>query len=120
MTPAEASTQGLDWRDTPEADKVRWLTGATYRRRCYSMSRESDGALQTHLNSHGTDVLLLKFRCNIFISIRVINEMPGSAPSETPVRSWTLAYKFCVKYILYFNRHKQDVNTKLWVYERRF
>jgi hypothetical protein len=23
MTPAEASTQGLDWRDTPEADKVR-------------------------------------------------------------------------------------------------
>jgi hypothetical protein len=39
----------------------------------------------THLISHGTDELLLKFRCNIFISIRVINEMPGSAPSETPV-----------------------------------
>jgi hypothetical protein len=49
------------------------------------MSRDSDGALHTHLISHGTDVLLLKCRCNIFISIRVINEMPGSAPSETLV-----------------------------------
>jgi hypothetical protein len=47
--------------------------------------REIPHTLHTHLISHGTDVLLLKFRCNIFISIRVINEMPCSAPSETPV-----------------------------------
>ena len=39
--------------------------------------------LQTHTTdtflfiSHTTNVLLLKFRCNIFIGVRIIKEMPG-------------------------------------------
>jgi hypothetical protein len=34
--------------------------------------------------SHTTNVLLFKFRCNIFIGVRIIKEMPGSATSGTP------------------------------------
>ena len=34
--------------------------------------------------SHTTNVLLFKFRCNIFIGVRIIKEMPGSAASGTP------------------------------------
>jgi len=30
------------------------------------------------------NVLLFKFRCNIFIGIRIIKEMPGSVASGTP------------------------------------
>ena len=33
--------------------------------------------------SHTTNVLLFKFRCNIFIGVRIIKEMPGSVASET-------------------------------------
>jgi len=33
--------------------------------------------------SHTTNVLLFKFRCNIFIGVRIIKEMPGSVPSGT-------------------------------------
>jgi len=33
---------------------------------------------------HITNVLLLKFRCNIFIGVRIIQEMPGSVASGTP------------------------------------
>jgi len=46
--------------------------------------------LQTHTTdtflfiSHTTNVLLFKFRCNIFIGVRVIKEMPGSVASGTP------------------------------------
>jgi len=55
--------------------------------RC-SMSQQL-GALQTHTTdtflfiSHTTDVLLFKFRCNIFIGVRIIKEMPGSVASGT-------------------------------------
>jgi len=41
------------------------------------------GALQTHTTdtflfiSNTTNVLLFKFRCNIFIVVRIIKEMPG-------------------------------------------
>jgi hypothetical protein len=44
---------------------------------------------QTHttdtflLISHTTNVLLFKFRCNIFIGVRIIKEMPGSVASGT-------------------------------------
>jgi hypothetical protein len=31
-----------------------------------------------------TNVLLFKFRCNIFIGVRIIKEMPGSVASGTP------------------------------------
>jgi len=34
--------------------------------------------------SHTTNILLFKFRCNIFIGVRIIKEMPGSVPSGTP------------------------------------
>ena len=34
--------------------------------------------------SHTTNVLLFKFRCNIFIGFRIIKEMPGSVASGTP------------------------------------
>jgi len=33
--------------------------------------------------SHTTNVLLFKFRCNIFIGVRIIKEKPGSLPSGT-------------------------------------
>ena len=34
--------------------------------------------------SHTTNVLLFKFRCNIFIGVRIIKEMPGLVTSRTP------------------------------------
>jgi hypothetical protein len=34
--------------------------------------------------SHTTNVLLFKFRCNIFIGVRIIKEMSGSVASGTP------------------------------------
>jgi len=34
--------------------------------------------------SHTTNVLLFKFRYNIFIGVRIIKEMPGSVASGTP------------------------------------
>jgi hypothetical protein len=33
--------------------------------------------------SHTTNVRLFKFRCNIFIGVRIIKEMPGSVVSGT-------------------------------------
>ena len=33
--------------------------------------------------SHTKNVLLFKFRCNIFIGVRIIKEMPGSVASGT-------------------------------------
>jgi hypothetical protein len=33
--------------------------------------------------SHTKKVLLFKFRCNIFIGVRIIKEMPGSVASGT-------------------------------------
>ena len=33
--------------------------------------------------SHTTNVPLFKFRCNIFICVRIIKEMPGSVASVT-------------------------------------
>jgi len=38
--------------------------------------------LRCHI-SHTTTVLLSKFRCNIFIGVRIIKEMPGSVASGT-------------------------------------
>jgi hypothetical protein len=41
--------------------------------------------LQTHSSSflHTTNIPLFKFRCNIFIGVRIIKEMPGSVGSGT-------------------------------------
>jgi len=52
-------------------------------------TNEQLGALQTHNTntflfiSHTTNVLMFKFRCNIFIGVRIITEMPGSVASGT-------------------------------------
>ena len=51
--------------------------------------KKCDITLQTHTTdtflfiSHTTNVLLFKFRCNIFIGVRIIKEMPGSVASGT-------------------------------------
>ena len=66
----------------PLATEPGWLAD-----RC-SVSQQL-GALQTHTTdtfvfiSHTTNVLLFKFRCNIFIGIRIIKEMLGSVASGT-------------------------------------
>jgi hypothetical protein len=36
-----------------------------------------------HFISHTTNVPLFKFRCNIYIGVRIIKEMPGSVASST-------------------------------------
>jgi len=41
------------------------------------------GALQTHSFSFLTQRTYSKFRCNIFIGVRIIKEMPGSVASGT-------------------------------------
>ena len=44
--------------------------------------------------SHTTKVLLFKFRCNIFIDVRIIKEMPGSVASGTPCTNQSVAKQF--------------------------
>jgi len=39
--------------------------------------------LWCHHISHTTNILLFKFRCNVFIGVRIIKEMPGSVSSGT-------------------------------------
>jgi hypothetical protein len=58
------------------------------------------GTLQTHTTdtflviSHTTNVPLFKFRCNIFIGVRIIKEVPGSAANGTPcILRWCM---FCI------------------------
>jgi hypothetical protein len=58
----------------PLATEPDWLAD-----RC-SVSQQL-AALQTHSS---TNVPLFKFRCNIFIGVRIIKEMPGSVASGTP------------------------------------
>jgi len=71
------------------------------------------GALQTHTTdtflfiSHTTNVLLLKFLCNIFIGVRIIKEMPGSVASETPYIS------VCCQLWIYFH-YKNFVNYMVY------
>jgi len=66
----------------PLATEPSWLAD-----RC-SVSQHL-GALQTHTTdtflfiSHTMNVLLFKFRCNIFIGVRIIKEMMGSVASGT-------------------------------------
>jgi hypothetical protein len=54
-----------------------------------SNTNEYIATKQTHTTdtflfiSHTTNVLLFKFRCNIFIGVRIIKEMPGTVASGT-------------------------------------
>jgi len=61
--------------------------------------------------SHTTNVLLFKFRCNIFIGVRIIKEMPGSVASEThcisivkPIRCTSVSNLFYFGMTLYMFR----------------
>jgi hypothetical protein len=70
-------------QSVPLATEPGWLAD-----RC-SVSQQL-GALQTHTTdtflfiSHTTNVPLFKLRCNIFVGVRIIKEMPGSVASGTP------------------------------------
>ena len=49
--------------------------------------------------SHTTKRLLFKFRCNIFIGVRIIKESPGSVASGTPYILLTTPTRL---YLIYF------------------
>ena len=76
----------MDTKGCPTRNRTGWLAD-----RC-SVSQQL-GALQTHTTdtfpfiSHTTNVLLFKFRCNIFIGVRIIKEMTGSVASGTLFRN---------------------------------
>jgi hypothetical protein len=61
------------------------------------------GALQTRTThtflfiSHTTKVLLFKFRCNIFIGVWIIKEMPASVASGTPCISYYASKNYSTK-----------------------
>ena len=57
-----------------------WLAGGPLLR-VATIRRTTDTFL---FISHTTDLLQFKFRCNIFIGVRIIKEMPGSVASGTP------------------------------------
>jgi hypothetical protein len=57
-----------------------WLAGGSLLR-VATIRRTTDTFL---FISHTTNVLLFNFRCNIFIGVRIIKEMPGSVASGTP------------------------------------
>jgi len=54
------------------------------------LTNEDIATKQTHTTdtflfiSHTTNLFLFKFRCNIFIGVRIIKEIPGSVASGTP------------------------------------
>jgi hypothetical protein len=56
------------------------------------------GALQTHTTgtflfiSHTTNVPLFKFRCNIFIGVKIIKEMPGLVASGTHCINFSIMF----------------------------
>jgi hypothetical protein len=58
-------------------------------------TNEDTATKQTHTTdtflfiSHTTNVPLFKFRCTIFIGVRIIKEMPGSVASGTPSTLFT-------------------------------
>jgi len=65
-----------------------------YRKRHFfnnSNTNEDIATKQTHTTDtflfifHTTNVLLFKFRCSIFIGVRIIKEIPDSVASGTPV-----------------------------------
>ena len=55
------------------------------------------------------NVLLFKFRCNIFIGVRIIKEMPGSVASGTPCN-----YRYMFSHV-----HGKTLTKKLWQVVRR-
>ena len=74
-----------------------------------SNTNEDTATKQTHTTdtflfiSHTKNVLLLKFRCSIFIGVRITKEMPGSVTSGTP----------CT--ICKCNYLQQEIKTTDWI-----
>ena len=60
--------------------------------------------------SHTTNVLLFKFRCNIFIGVRIIKEMPGSVTSGTPYKR---TFSFNISAISVSSRIQLDITSRL-------
>jgi hypothetical protein len=56
--------------------------------------------------SHTTNVLLFKFRCNIFIGVRIIKEMPGLVASGT-----LCIYVYIYIYIYIYTHTFQALNS---------
>ena len=79
-----------DKHAAPNANEIGYYTGCPTRYRTRlaggpllrvaTIRRTTDILL---FISHTTNVLLFKFRCNIFIGVRIIKEMPGSVASGT-------------------------------------
>jgi len=69
--------------------------------------------------SHKPNVLLFKFRCNIFIGVRIIKEMPGSVASGTHCTFiyWTLEVTRtrCVRIIPSFNKLIYEERQTIWL-----
>ena len=59
------------WKWPPFASRQDWI-----RRAIFWKVLASTSAVTAWI-SHTTNVLLFKFRCNIFIGVRIIKEMPG-------------------------------------------
>jgi hypothetical protein len=68
------------WTERRVRQETGWLAGGPLLR-VSTTRRTTDTFL---FISHTTNVLLFKFRCNIFIGFRIIKEMPGSVASATP------------------------------------
>ena len=51
--------------------------------------------------SHTPDVLLFKFRCNIFIGVRIIKEMPGFVASGTHCVTFYICMSVCMYVCMY-------------------
>ena len=73
--------------------------------------------------SHTKNVLLFKFRCNIFIGVRIIKEMPGSVASGTPCictvlpahcHYHTVCCQGCQSVLTSWLSHWRDVAHKVW------
>ena len=87
------------------------------------------GALQTHTTdkflfiSHTTNVLLFKFRCNIFIGVRIIKEKLGSAASgryctfsdHTRVSTWKVMYSVWHRQLVVWRMFFNFMNISHWI-----
>jgi len=70
-------------------EKINWQrTFQNMERRVQSCLNANGGPFQHMLwcrhIPHTTNVLLFKFRCNIFIGVRIIKEIPGSVANGSP------------------------------------
>jgi len=58
--------------------------------------------------SHTTNLFLFKFRCNIFIGVRIIKEIPGLVASGTPCISRLHTPTLCASLLILYCRFTHD------------